>query len=57
MVVLVLSSIRTPLYLVHVSIGATSDPLDELNVLVRVPPLDFSTRPGKYIHAGSLTSS
>lgn len=57
MVVLVLSSIRTPLYLVHVSIGATSDPLDELKVLLGVLPLDFSTRPGKYIHGGSLTSS
>lgn len=57
MVVLVLSSIRAPSYLVHVSIGATSDPLDELKVLLRVPPLDFSARPGKHIHGGSLTSS
>lgn len=52
-----LSSSATPLYLVHVSIGATSNSLDELKVLMRVPPLDFSTRPREYIHGGSLTSS
>lgn len=56
-VCLAFSRLETPLYLVHVSIGATSNPLDELKVLLRVPPLDFSTRPGKYIHGGSFASS
>lgn len=56
-VCLAFSRLETPSYLVHVSIGATSNPLDELKVLLRVPPLDFSTRPGKYIHGGSFASS
>lgn len=46
----------TSLYLVHVSICATSHPLDELKVMLRVPPLDFWVRPGKDIH-GSLNQT
>lgn len=41
---------QTSLYLVHVSICATSHPLDELEVLLGVPPLDFTARPGKDVH-------
>lgn len=36
--------------LVHVSICATSHPLDELKVMLGVPPLDFTARPGKDVH-------
>lgn len=39
-------------YLVHVSVCATSHPLDELKVMLGVPPLDFGVRPGKDIHGG-----
>lgn len=38
------------LYLVHVSVRATSHPLDELEVMLRVPPLDLGVGPGKDIH-------
>lgn len=47
---------QTSLYLVHVSICATSHPLDELEVMLRVPPLDFTAWPGKDIH-GSLNQT
>lgn len=44
------------LYLVHVSVCATSHPLDELKVILRVPPLDLGVWPGKDIH-GSLNQT
>lgn len=43
----------TRLYLVHVSICATSHPLNELEVVLRVLPLDFSVGPGEHVHGGS----
>lgn len=42
----------TPLYLVHVSICPTSHSLNELEVMLRVPPLNFTAWPGKDIHGG-----
>lgn len=42
------------LYLIHVSICATSNPLNEFKVMLRVPPLDFIAWSGKDIH-GTLT--
>lgn len=47
----------TPPYLVHVSICATSHPLNELKVMLRVPPLDLTTGPGKDIHDGVIQVS
>lgn len=48
---------QTPaLYLVHVSICATSHSLDELKVLLGIPPLDFTAWKGKYIH-GNFTQT
>lgn len=40
----------TPAYLTHVSVRAASHPLDELEVLLRVPPLDLAAWPGIDIH-------
>lgn len=42
------------MYLIHVSICATSNPLNEFKVMLRVPPLDFIAWSGKDIH-GTLT--
>lgn len=43
----------TPAYLTHVSVRAASHPLDELEVLLRVPPLNLAAWPGEDVHDGS----
>lgn len=40
-------------HLVHVSVGAAADPLDELVVLLRVPPQDVRGRPRRGLHLRS----
>lgn len=45
------AALTTSLYLVDVSIRAAAHPLEELEVVLRVPPLDLSAGPGVDIHA------
>lgn len=45
---------KTLQYLVHVSICATSHPLDELKVMLGVSPLDFTAWAGEDVHGSSI---